>query len=302
MEQNNKSPNVTDYTSSIKILLEEFGSRQEGMIKTFEQQQREEKKEFEKQRQEDKRDMERRLREEKLEADRIRMQDKREHQEKLDLIWRDWQEEKYDILRKNDETIEKLHSQITEIQKCDLEFKCLREKYEYLKQVQKGMREKDNERVERLRLRTKEKEELKKENNVLRRENQILKETTGALKEKYDQDKWQFEDVSEEKQRIENDLHEKEEENHELKQKLDEQYKQLQELLRKQKQSSKVEDPGYVQSVEEQLKKLDAIYGMVQSIKEKPPDKAISGARLEIRPRRLYPNPHGKKTGTTNWK
>lgn len=254
------------------------------MFFNFEKLQREERREFERRRLEDKREMERTMQEEKLEYERQRKEDKQEHRDQLDSMWKEWQEEKNDILQKNEDMIEKLHQQINEIHQSDMEYKCLREKYSYLKEVQQRMREKDNERVERLREKTKEREELRKENMTLREEVREMMDRLQILKDSKENENWEMECISSEKENIEKALHAKDIENRELKRKVVDQYTTIQGFLEEQRTMCKLDDPVYVRSVEQQMKKVDEVYHVLGNTSEEK-----HKLKKQVKPRNVNP-------------
>ncbi|XP_033745735.1 rRNA biogenesis protein RRP36-like [Pecten maximus] len=294
---------VANYAGVVRELLNNFGKRQEEMLYSFEKQQREERREFEKRRLEDKREMENLMRDDKVENEKVRKQDKLEHRQQLDRMWKEWQEEKTEILKKNEDMIDKLHQQINEIRQADMEYDCLQEKYDYLRDIQQRMREKDNERVERLRQKTKEKEDLRKENVALKGEINELTDRLKSLTEIKETEKWEIDCIAREKEKIEKALTEKQMENIELKKKVTEQYNKIQDILAEQKSSSKVDDPGYVRSVEQQMRKVDAVYDVMGQSHEDELIKLKRQVKLRtVNP--LIPSTYKKtrKSSTSTWK
>ncbi|XP_069142643.1 golgin subfamily A member 6-like protein 22 [Argopecten irradians] len=294
---------VASYAGMVKELLNSFGKRQEEMLYSFERQQREERREFEKRRMEDKREMERIMRDDKMEYDKNRKQDKLEHRQQLDLMWKEWQEEKSEILKKNEDMIDKLHLQINQIRQADMEYHSLQEKYAYLQDIQQRMREQDNERVERLRQKTKEKEDLRKENKALKEEIEDLSTRLRSLAEMKETERWEIDCIAKEKEDIERALAEKEMENNELKKKVTEQYNKIQDILAEQRTRSKVDDPGYILSVEQQMRKVDAVYDGIGHSHE---DEQVK-LKKQIKPRTvnpLIPSTYKKprKLSTSSWK
>lgn len=237
--------------------------------------------------------IERQRREDRVELDKQRQRDKQDYQNQLLQLFSKWQAEKKDIMKETENAMDKFQEEIDEMRKVNVEYSFLREQYDYLREKQQGMREKDNERRERLLQLTKEKEEGKRENQKLEtriehlgNKLQMSEDVREDLQNKKEESEGRAEDLEIEKEELMKQLKQKELENKCLHDRVEEQYIQIMELLQKQKdKEDKYEDSEFSQTAEQQMRKLDMIYGMMQSIsKEKAPP---SPGKLECRPKKM---------------
>ncbi|OWF55718.1 involucrin-like [Mizuhopecten yessoensis] len=267
-----RSDGCTDCSSTVKAVLEAFGRNQEHVLENIERQRREDRQEMEKQRQ----------------------KDKQEYQQQMLHLFGKCQAEKHDIIKQTETSLEKLQEEIDHVRKVNVEYSFLKEQYDYLREKQQGMREKDNERRERLLQLTKEKEEGKRENQKLETKIehletklQMSEDTREDIENKqYESNKY-IERLESEKDDLMKQLREKEQENKSLRDRVDDQYVQITDLLQKQRDhEERHEDPEFSQTREQQIRKLDMIYGMMQSI-SKEKTASVPPGKLEFRPKKM---------------
>ncbi|XP_033745682.1 involucrin-like [Pecten maximus] len=274
-----RSDGCTDCSNTVKAVLEAFGKNQEQVLENIERQRREDIQQLEKQRQ----------------------KDKQEYQQQVLHLFGKWQAEKHDIVKHTEASLEKLQEEIDVMRKVNVEYSFLKEQYDYLREKQQGMREKDNERRERLLQLTKEKEEAKRENQKLETKIehletklQMSEDTREDLENKQYECTRNIERLESEKDDLLAQLREKEQENKSLRERVEEQYVQITDLLQKQREhDDRHEDPEFSQTVEQQMRKLDMIYGMMQTIsKEKT---TVPQGKLECRPKKMVLGPATSK-------
>jgi len=269
--------NCSDCASTVKTMLETFGKQQQELLINLDRQRREDIGELE----------------------RRRMQDKTENHENMCHLWKQWQTDKQDIIHNNELKIAELQIQVNDFQRGSAEFNFLKEKYDHLKEQQKGMREKDDERQARLHDITHANEELKIGNRKLGKE---IRHVSQNLCESDENNILLEEDKNNSEEYIatlENKIRELEEElkrrhliNKELKSDLEKHHSDIQDIFLQQRETTKIDDPEFVQTVEQHNKKLDAIYGILQNISsgkgQRLMNKEFHKAGKKIAPRTSY--------------
>lgn len=249
-------------------------------------------------------------------SDMLEMEKRME--EKLQDFKLDWEHEKEDLLKRNEKAINGLRESFERLRRSNDELARLREKYDNLKQLQKEMREKENERWQRLATTNTQNVQLRERNELLEGEIKNLEDKMAALKSQNnilknseEQSRLELEHMTLTNKTMMDELAEKEKEIDELKKELKKSCNEIQEMMSRQKdETKKPEDDAYINVLEQQNEKLDEIFQAVNALgtKEKrlflkqPANLYVSGnpVHRNQRPTTTKPGHQHKEKGANN--
>ncbi|OWF43577.1 cingulin-like [Mizuhopecten yessoensis] len=208
--------------------------------------------------------------------------ERRHHQEDMDkrieekftVFQKDWCDQKEEILQRNEDAINHLQECVDKLHQSNVEYQRLREKYDKLKSLQRDMRDKENERWNKLTKSNMDNVLLRKENDELRRritglQDQVL-DLNGEIrvaKDNENQDRTEIERLTVENKKLEQELEDKGREADTLKREAEEAYSKIHTDMRTQRNSYSSEENDYKEALERQNTKLDAIFAVMDELK-----------------------------------
>lgn len=236
-------------------------------------------------------------------SDMIEMEKRME--EKLQDFKLDWEHEKEDLLKRNEKAINGLRDSFERLRRSNDELHRLREKYDDLKQHQKEMREKENERWQRLATTNTQNVQLRERNELLESEIKNLEDKMAALKSqnnilrnREEQSRLELEHMTLTNKTMMDELAEKEKEIDELKSELKKACNEIQDMMSRQKDDTKKpEDDAYINVLEQQNEKLDEIFQAVNALGTKEKRLSLKQLYVSGNPMQRNQRPGTTKTG-----
>lgn len=224
---------------------------------------------------------ERRRHEERIDME-IRIEKKIEHivekrvDEKLVTFKQEWEEEKSNYLQGNQKALNSLHDSIERLQAYQEEYLQLKQKYEQLQHTHSQMRDKENERWQKLSSLNKENNHLKNDGEVLR--GQIielrdrvheLESDNRVMKDNEIQDQCKINQLVADKEDLLAELERTEREKMDLKMRVDTLSREIEKLLNNQQERASQEDKAYQDALRKQNDRLDELYKVVQALSDR---------------------------------
>lgn len=224
---------------------------------------------------------ERRRHEERIDME-IRIEKKIDHviekrvDEKLTVFKQEWEQEKANYLQGNQKALNALQDSIESLQSYQEEYIALKQKYEQLQQTHSLMREKENERWQKLSTLNKDNNTLKNEGEVLR--GQIielrdrvheLESDNRVLKDNEIQDQCKINQLVADKEDLLAELERTEREKMDLKMRVDSLSREIEKLLNNQQERASQEDKAYQDALRKQNDRLDELYKVVQALSDR---------------------------------
>jgi chromosome segregation ATPase len=224
---------------------------------------------------------ERRRHEERIDME-IRIEKKIEHivekrvDEKLVTFKQEWEEEKSNYLQGNQKALNSLHDSIERLQAYQEEYIQLKQKYEQLQHTHSQMRDKENERWQKLSSLNKENNHLKNDGEVLR--GQIielrdrvheLESDNRVMKDNEIQDQCKINQLVADKEDLLAELERTEREKMDLKMRVDTLSREIEKLLNNQQERASQEDKAYQDALRKQNDRLDELYKVVQALSDR---------------------------------
>lgn len=224
--------------------------------------------------------------------------DRRRHEERLDLECRmerkiddvieqkleqkinkfqtEWEREKTEIITKNEHALNQLQDTIENMKAQSDAYMELKTKYDQLQTTHSQMRDKENERWQRLTALNKENSGLKNEGEVLRTELMMVRERVEeleadnrALKDNEVQDQHRINQLLAEKEDIMIELDRAEREKIDLKNRVDTMAREIEKLMYQQNERAMKDDRAYQEALKKQNERLDELYKVVQALTER---------------------------------
>lgn len=215
---------------------------------------------------------------EHLNTERQRMESQMEN--RLTQFRGEWQAERRELLQENEIKMRLLQEKVENLRVTNDEYDELRHKYDKLQTLQESMREREQDRWQRLRDTNAENVKLRRENEMLNLEVKELKDKIRdleideeVLKDNERNDHHQIESLTLENTRLKEELLDKESERDRLKDEVDELYKRIRDSVTLRQEHVEREDAEFQQALERQNTKLDEIFAAVNdiSVREKLP-------------------------------
>lgn len=224
---------------------------------------------------------ERRRHEERIYME-IRIEKKIDHviekrvDEKLAVFKQEWEQEKANYLEGNQMALNSLQDSIERLQSYQDEYILLKQKYEQLQSTHSQMREKENERWQKLSTLNKDNNTLKNEGEVLRGQIielrdrvQELESDNRVLKDNEIQDQCKINQLVADKEDLLSELERTEREKMDLKMRVDSLSREIEKLLNNQQERASQEDKAYQDALRKQNDRLDELYKVVQALSDR---------------------------------
>lgn len=196
--------------------------------------------------------------------------------EKLRNFQSGWEKEKNDMIERNESALNQLQETIDNMRAQSEAYMELKQKYDQLQQTHSQMRDKENERWQRLTAINKENTGLKNEGEVLRTELMMVRERVDdleadnrALKDNEVQDQHRINQLLAEKEDIILELERAEREKIDLRNRVDSMAREIEKLMYQQNERALKDDRAYQEALKKQNERLDELYKVVQTLTER---------------------------------
>ncbi|KAK3102648.1 hypothetical protein FSP39_012845 [Pinctada imbricata] len=196
--------------------------------------------------------------------------------DKLTAFKGEFEKEKTELNERNEKALLALHDSIDQLRMYQDEYLQLKAKYEQLQETHSKMRDKENERWQRLSSLNKENSGLKNDTEVLRGQIielrdrvQELESDNRALKDNEIQDQCKINQLVADKEDLLVELERTEREKMDLKLRVDSLSREIEKLLSQQQERANQDDKAYQDALKKQNDRLDELYKVVQALTDR---------------------------------
>jgi len=196
--------------------------------------------------------------------------------EKLNMFRADWESQKHKLIERNEQALFSLQDSVDQLRNQTEAYSQLKQKYDQLQHTHGQMREKENERWQRLSVVNKENSQLKNELDGandeltgLREHVDELESDNRALHDNEIQDSHKISQLVAEKEDLILELERTEREKVDLKMRVDSLSREIERLLNQQQDRANKDDKAYQEALKKQNERLDELYKVVQALTER---------------------------------
>ena len=200
----------------------------------------------------------------------------RKMDEKLNMFRSDWDDQKHKLIDRNEKALFSLQDSVDQLRSQTDAYHQLKQKYDTLQQTHGQMREKENERWQKLSLLNKENNQFKNELEASNARVATLRDQVGeldsenrALRDNEVQDQHRVSQLMADKEDLLVELDRTEREKMDLKMRVDALSREIERLIAQQQERADRDDKAYQEVLKKQNERLDELYRVVQSLTER---------------------------------